>query len=278
MIGLYIALVWACADWVSGSRQRQRAAQIAMAACLIMLSIMSFIQVGYWRNTLTLFTHTIEVTKDNGGAHFLVAVEWLELKREDEAEKHLSMAISIAPLKGKPHNALGVIRRRQGHYDQAVELWNASIKINSSASGPYINLGDNQYRQGNADKAIELYLVAMMRISEEMPIHEVSRVADLTAWLLATRELPQYPRELALKIAISNYKRGKPDDPGKATTLAAAFAHAGQFKNAIAAIDHALKLAAKQNDPRQFARLTYYRQQFIERKPLRFRLASKAGP
>ena len=72
-IGLTIAIVWLIADFV-----RNRVAVVALASvALIAFAILTFIQTGYWRDTLTLFTHAVDVTPRNPTARKALGREYL---------------------------------------------------------------------------------------------------------------------------------------------------------------------------------------------------------
>jgi tetratricopeptide (TPR) repeat protein len=73
-IGLFVLIVWGMNDlmhvyprWQTSLRT---AGIAALAACLVATSL----QIRYWQNTLRLFTHTVEVTGDNGVAYYCLGL------------------------------------------------------------------------------------------------------------------------------------------------------------------------------------------------------------
>lgn len=269
IIGLYILLVWSVTH---------RTAKVAATVCIIALSTASFVQVTYWRDSLTLFTRAIAVTQNNSTAHYLVGSELLARGQLEPAAEHFAIAIDTGMHNGKARNALGVVRRRQGRIDQAVELWQAAKSIAPQLAAPHTNLGDHHYSQGRAAPAIEYYLAALSLGDPDLTDDDISRIADSAAWLLATQDLPEYPPQLALQIAGDNLKRADPNDPRKLATFAAALAHNGRFEQALTTIEHAASLARQQHDTQALGRFGLYAQHFRERKPLRFRIAPDNVP
>src|SRR5439155_5200524 len=69
MIGLLIALTWTVNElivrWNARARTKLISAGLAFAAC----AALSSIQLGYWKNSIALWEHTIAVTSSNALAH-----------------------------------------------------------------------------------------------------------------------------------------------------------------------------------------------------------------
>lgn len=135
-IGLFLMLVWGGGE----SRfSRNIGGRMLMAATMALLLIFSFLtwkQVGYWHNSMTLFKHAVSVTEDN----------WM-------AYEHLGSAYY-----------------KQGDLRQALEYTRESIRINPRNLGSYINLGviynnlhDNQ-QAAQAFKEAQQIQVEMQRM------------------------------------------------------------------------------------------------------------------
>ena len=79
-IGLLIGVVFLAADLLP----KQISIAIGLAAC-IALSAMTELQISYWRDSTTLFTHTDQVTRRNFEARAILAGELMRADRVDEA-------------------------------------------------------------------------------------------------------------------------------------------------------------------------------------------------
>ncbi len=88
-IGLFIAIVWGLADILP-----KRVAATAGFAAIGVLAIMAYIQTSYWKDTETLFTHTLEVTGPNPIAEYTLG-QVLETSDPDGAIAHLRRAIDL---------------------------------------------------------------------------------------------------------------------------------------------------------------------------------------
>src|SRR5207249_3785791 len=63
------ALAWGLDALSSGYRYRQRFAWAAAVVLLFVLARASYAQLGYWRDPVELWVHTIEATDNNYTAH-----------------------------------------------------------------------------------------------------------------------------------------------------------------------------------------------------------------
>lgn len=96
-IGLFIIVAWGLNDLLNSRPQKTIIAAavggLALAGCVAVTSI----QLAYWRNSLTLFSHTIEVTTDNYAAEDCLGTTLEHLGQNDEAEKHYAESVRIEP-------------------------------------------------------------------------------------------------------------------------------------------------------------------------------------
>jgi hypothetical protein len=61
-VGLCLAGVWAAAKWAGERRARRVALATTGAALLSILSVAAWRQTGFWRDSITLWTHALDVT------------------------------------------------------------------------------------------------------------------------------------------------------------------------------------------------------------------------
>jgi len=99
-VGLFVAVVWQIGEWggaelgVVGSRNRRRLGLVA-GGIVIVFSASAFLQVRTWRDSESVFSHALEVTRENYVAHYsLGAVLW-EKGRRSDAMHHFQEAARI---------------------------------------------------------------------------------------------------------------------------------------------------------------------------------------
>jgi protein O-mannosyl-transferase len=191
LIGIFIAVIWLFFDL---AQERQWNSQLLAVAFLILLLPFVYVtqkQIGYWRNSITLFTHTLEVTSRNAIAendlgsalveagqaqaalpHFLAAVQYApDLASahynlgvlfqqhgqliEAAAQYRQTIAVSPDPLEAaQAHNNLGVLYLSLQNYPVAITEFSAAIAINPAKQNSYIARGTAEFQSSNFAAAI----------------------------------------------------------------------------------------------------------------------------
>jgi tetratricopeptide (TPR) repeat protein len=88
-IGLFIAIVWGLRSLMA-----ERILLTTASIVIVLLAAVSFRQVGYWKNTETLFRHTLRVTPPNVLAEYTLG-QALQLTQPDRAIFHLRRSIEL---------------------------------------------------------------------------------------------------------------------------------------------------------------------------------------
>lgn len=96
-IGLFIAIVWAVAEFLP-----LRAAIAVGGAAVVVLAVVAWNQTRYWKDSETLFSHTIAVTSANPLAEYSIG-QTLQLTAPDRALPHLERSIALAQESKRNH-------------------------------------------------------------------------------------------------------------------------------------------------------------------------------
>jgi tetratricopeptide (TPR) repeat protein len=194
-IGLFIIASWGGSFLLDKISQKKAPKVIFASLTLIPLIIISSIQVRHWENSLTLFSHAIEVTKDNGLAHYNLgealgkvgdyeqAIEqyYAALKIDNrnttahinlanalarrgemnEAINHFNMALTIEPENEYAHVNLAKALVLAGKPDAAASHFNIALKLNPRMDYAYVGLGNIFAGKKNLNKAVEYTLKAL---------------------------------------------------------------------------------------------------------------------
>jgi tetratricopeptide (TPR) repeat protein len=104
-------------------RYRRQILSVAAAIAIGALTWLAWIQNTYWRDSETLWTHTLAVTCNNDVAHASLADFLLTHNRIDEAISHSEKALKIHPRNGSAHDTLALGLFRRGRVEEAVAHW-----------------------------------------------------------------------------------------------------------------------------------------------------------
>lgn len=93
-IGLFLAIVWGAAALARRATIPESLAAAVAVTAIVILALIAYRQTGYWKDTETLFAHTIDVTPPNPLAEYSLG-QALELTDPDRAIRHLQRSITL---------------------------------------------------------------------------------------------------------------------------------------------------------------------------------------
>lgn len=128
-IGLYVAVVWAAARLGGRLGWRPWMYGVLSAGVLLPLTIVAHVQTSYWRDSESLWKHTLACTENNQIAHRNLGLAVFKKGRVDEAIAHYEEALRIMPVFADVHYNLGFALQQKGdvegamaHYEKAIEF------------------------------------------------------------------------------------------------------------------------------------------------------------
>jgi tetratricopeptide (TPR) repeat protein len=134
-IGIIAAVVWLIADSTP-----QRAAAAIGAVAIVVFAILSFRQVTFWRDSETLFTHAIAVTKNNVVAELSLG-DAMQAKGDlHTATDHYLEAARLSHGAPLPLAAAGAALIREQQYERAVPFLQHALAANPNEPGARDNL------------------------------------------------------------------------------------------------------------------------------------------
>ncbi len=250
LIGLFIAVVWGAADFVKEKPSRRWVLGGSGAVVLLSAAIVTWVQVGYWRNTVTLFEHALHATGTNRVAYLQLGVAYARLGRYDDAAVQYRSALAMKPNSVEANNNLGIVLAQAGRPHEAAVSFRAALQIRPDDARLHANLARAFRQMGTIPEAVEHYREAVRLDSLAWD------VAMNLAWLLAT-DANATVRNSAEAVTLAegaNRLTGRAH-PKVLDTLAAAYAAAGRYDEAAETAEHALTAALKTDEPRLAAEI-----------------------
>lgn len=157
-IGFFFAIVWSAAEigsrW-SGLRRRMLA--FSAAIYIVSLTMLCYVQVGYWANSTVLFERMIDKTEGNYMAHNNLGYVLIKEKRYDEARRHFEKSIAINPKFEIPYANIGTIHKDQGQTDKAIDWYQKALTINPEYARGHLNIGNIYFSRQEYIQAIHHY-------------------------------------------------------------------------------------------------------------------------
>jgi len=162
-IGLFIMICWGVPEWVQGWRPARVVLAASSVAILVVLTAMTYRQVGYWSDPITLWTHTLDVTHHNWAADYHLGKAYWQQKQPALALEHLYRIAAERPR--EPGIALDIasIEQERGNLRQAILYYEKALAISDHGAGDAQILASmgRAYRQlGDEARARECYQAA----------------------------------------------------------------------------------------------------------------------
>ncbi len=154
LIGLLIIVAWGVPDLLKKWNYRKEILLASSALSILCLSIITWTQVGYWQNNITLFNHTLKVTDYNCLIYNNRGNTYYVLGNYKQAIEDYDRAIEIKPDYTDAYNNRGIAYTYLSNYRQAIEDFNRAIEINPSYTKAYLNRGVAYARLGNNNLAV----------------------------------------------------------------------------------------------------------------------------
>jgi tetratricopeptide (TPR) repeat protein len=165
LIGIFIIIAWGLPELMAGWRYKKKALSILVGILIPALAMVTSTQVGYWKNTFTLFKHaSIEVDNRYPGAALTYNNLGLALKRKGEFSDSLDqfkIAIKINPSYPDPYINIGNILLEQKNTEEAIDYYKRAITFKPDYSIAYYNLGRALNQKGEKEEAISFYKKAI---------------------------------------------------------------------------------------------------------------------
>ena len=229
-IGLYLMITWTAADL--SAKWNCRRVILGTAATLVIATLLwrACIQVTYWRNTQSLWENTIACTTLNYAAENSLGNVFAAQGKIDEAILHFERSIADKPDYAPAHLNLSLMLMKQGHYKEAMSHLQTAGQI----------------------------------------APQTMKVINNLAWMLATspdESLRNGPKAVELALQANYLTEDK--DPMVLDTLAAAYAEAARFPDAVKTAQRALALAETQGNKTLAANLRNELALYLAGKPFR---------
>jgi len=127
VIGIFIVIVWTTAKLL----EKQPAIAATGAAIVVLaLSLVSTAQVRTWKDSETVFTHALAVTKNNDLAHLNLGNVYFLRNDFAAAREQYRQSVAIKPNQFRVWNNLGVVESRLGKQDEATQAYLRALEIN----------------------------------------------------------------------------------------------------------------------------------------------------
>lgn len=239
LIGLLVMFVWTLADGFAGSPRGSAAATAAALISVIACAAASNVQIGHWRNSTALWQRALAIDPDNFLAHGNLSVTCSSLQQFNPAREHAAEAIRLRPDFVEQHVQLGILALLENKPGQAREHFDRALRARPDGPLTVKRLATALAAGGDIDAAIAMLLVCTAAIPADQEAR-LQLAVLLNARGRAAEAAPHYRQLLA----------SQPDQPELLNNLAwllatSADASARNGAEAVTHAEHACQLTGR---------------------------------
>jgi tetratricopeptide (TPR) repeat protein len=234
LIGLFLMICWGIADWASAKRLPAVLLPGISGVILLTLMTVTYRQIGYWDDHITLWKHALQVTSNNWLAENNLGTALLKAGSMEAAIPHFRSAAALNPsdpnvnlnlgtyeqsrgnlpgaieryqaaatiarnskLKARAYNNLGYAYRELGNYPDALDSFAQAVKWNPEFASYWISLGITEQKSGHPEKAIAAYSKGMQVQPSDFGYLLLARALQESGQTLAAQEATRKAEQLS---------------------------------------------------------------------------------
>ena len=221
---------------------------------------------GYWEEEFGFRSRTREgdlagasatldrmawIGRDNSSARYLLARAFADRNDSDEAMDQYRRVIKLSPERSSAYLQLGALLSRAGDRQGALGILDEGLAVHPDDPGLLGGASRASLELGQRDRAIDLLVHAVSSRSQPLDL-QLRAQANNLAWKLATDPDAGF-RDGAGSVRVAEAilaREANPPDPNVLDTVAAAYASAGRFDDAVDTAARAIAIATGKGDQR----------------------------
>jgi len=156
-IGIFIILAWSAVEFSAKWRYQKILMGTLSGLAAIAMVVGTRTQLAYWKDSITLFKHTLAVTHDNYMIHHNLGWALTRQNKFDEAADQFNKTLQIRPNFPEANTSLAAILIIRKQFDKAMAHLQTALKMEPDNAAAHYNMGLIFEAQQKFDKAIHAY-------------------------------------------------------------------------------------------------------------------------
>jgi tetratricopeptide (TPR) repeat protein len=230
-VGVLAVAAWGACELTRRWRYQVMVLSIAGGAAIVLCLALTRQQLGYWKDSETLFRHAVEVTENNYVAYDNLGTVLGQRGQMDEAIGQFQEAIRLKPDHANAHCNLGIALEKTGQTDEAIRQFQEAIRLKPDHANAHSNLGLALEKKGQMDEALRQFQETIRLEPRHADAHN-----NLGVNLGKRGQIDDAIIQLQEAIRL------KPDFAEAHNNLGTAFLHQSRIDEAVAQYREALRL------------------------------------
>jgi len=164
LIGLFVMIAWGVADWAQHKHLPTRWLGIPTVLVLLIFSLLTHRQLAYWHDSITLWSHALEVTSRNFVAEDSLGGALVNEGQYAQAIPHFRSAVEINAHDPLGHLNICAYEQQHENFMQAIEHCRMVLRFTRDTglqANAYTNLGGAYRKIGDPSHAKASYEAAL---------------------------------------------------------------------------------------------------------------------
>lgn len=178
LVGLFIIAAWGGADTALHRPRTHKVLRTAATAAITACAASTWVHLGYWRDSETLWRRALVVTTDNDVAHLHLGTTLMLKNRLSEAEDQFKKVLSLMPSNPSAHYNLGLLYLEQGKVEEAESYF---ARVQPQSAELHALVGRAYFWKGHLDMAAQ-------HSRESIRLDPSNATAHFTCGMICERE------------------------------------------------------------------------------------------
>jgi hypothetical protein len=152
LIGIGVMLAWGIPLLLRREDIRKKVLLPAGIFVLAILTILTWHQCSYWKNSVELFSHTLHITPDYTDGYYNRGLAYGKVGQYQLAINDYNQTISLDASYIQAYNNRGITYGELGQYQLAIEDFNKVIDLSPNHIKAFYNRGLAYFLQGNKER------------------------------------------------------------------------------------------------------------------------------
>jgi protein O-mannosyl-transferase len=171
-LGLFLMVCWGVADWAKYRHLPRLVLPVTCLAVLAVLSLITHRQIGYWRDSVTVWTHSLQVTPHNWVAELGIGISYQQQGQPEEALPHFYRAAQDRPEDPEVNLGIAVVEHQRGNLRLAITYYEKVLAVSGDtriATQAWGNMGHAYSDLGDNTRARQCYEALRPRPAPPVP-------------------------------------------------------------------------------------------------------------
>ncbi len=156
-VGIAVMLAWGIPSLIKNKEIQRNFIFPAVITFVMIMAAIAWNQCGYWKNSSTLFNHTLRVTQNNYVIYSSLGSVLYKAGKLKESIENYNEAIRLRPDYAPAYGNRGLVYANLGNFQAAIENYDEAIRLKPDYAIVYNNRGLAYANLGRHELAIENY-------------------------------------------------------------------------------------------------------------------------